>query len=111
MSAPPKYNAQMIFLDRAERAGEVRAYAELSRTAISDLLRDAHERGWPQVRAVLRAEHGEPNRRQHQVGILLSLRGQDRPAYAERHGIPADATPGELWEWAARRRRARVAAE
>lgn len=100
MSGPARYNAQMIFLDRAEVAGEVRAYAEVSRTALSDILRESFGRGWPKVRNALRAEHGHPSRRQMLVGTLLSLRGTARDAFRTKHGMPDSKTVGDLWKWA-----------
>lgn len=103
MSGPARFNAQLIFLDRGEVAGEVRAYAELSRIALSDILRDSFGRSWPKVRAGLRAEYGHPSGRQVLVGTLLSLRGGAREAFRIKHNMPADTTAGELWAWAEQR--------
>jgi hypothetical protein len=82
------FTSQLIVMQTAEYAGEIRAYAGRSNRSLSTLLREALEVGWPSVRRVLILESGEITPAQRLHGEVQSIMpAADRPAYeAARRG-------------------------
>ena len=85
MAVQRTYTSQLIVMQTAEYAGEIRAYAARSNQSLSTLLRDALEMGWPSVRRALILASGEITPAQRLRGEVQSLIPIDaRGAYEAR---------------------------
>jgi hypothetical protein len=82
MAVQRVYTSQLIVMQTAQYAGEIRAYAARANRSLSTLLRESIEEGWPSVRRGLIQEFGEITPAQRLHGELSSLLPVDaRPAY------------------------------
>lgn len=85
MAVQRTYTSQLIVMETAQYAGEVRAYAGRSNRSLSTLLREALQLGWPIVRNGLILESGEITPAQRLHGEVSSIMpAEARPAYEEK---------------------------
>jgi hypothetical protein len=85
----PKYTAQMIFMVEPRTAGEIRAWAQKTGVAYSELIRESVDGyGWARRRRQLEEEYGRLKPSELHAGVLSALPREQREAYAKKHGLP-----------------------
>jgi hypothetical protein len=83
------YSAQLIVMDTIDRAGAIRAWADrVPQLTLSNLIRDAFDRGWSNVERELVQRHGSLTAGELWAGKLASVPKADRAAWQRAHPMP-----------------------
>ncbi len=83
------YQAQLIVMDTIDRAGAIRAWADkVPQLTLSNLIRDAFDRGWPQVEQELIGRHGKLTPGELWAGRLASVPKAERQAWTKANPMP-----------------------
>jgi hypothetical protein len=83
------YSAQLIVMDTIDRAGAIRAWADkVPQLTLSNLIRDAFDRGWSNVERELIERHGALTPGELWAGKLSSVPKADRQSWTLANPMP-----------------------